>query len=86
MRVYFVETALVVLGTCLTCHHHVAGYRYNAQAQFKVFGEKVKAEEDKLEAVIVGIKPMLDCVSFEPPKGSTQLPGDMPPRPILDLC
>ena len=86
MRVSFVETILAVLGTCLTCHHHVAGYRYNAQAYIKVFREKVKAEEDKLEVVIVGIKPMLDCDSFEPPEGSTQLPSDLPPRPILDRC
>jgi hypothetical protein len=37
------------------------------------------ARQDKLEAVIVGIKPVLDYDSFEPPKGSTLLPGDVPP-------
>ena len=59
MRVSSVETILVVLGTCITCHHLVAEYRYNAQAQFKVFGDQVKAQDDKLEALIVGIKPVL---------------------------
>ena len=31
-----------------------------AHTQFKVFGDQVKAQEDKLEAVIAGIKPVLD--------------------------
>ena len=34
--------------------------------QFLVLGDQVKAWDDKLEVVIVGIKPMLDCISFEP--------------------
>ena len=52
--------------------------------QFKVFEDQVKAQEDELVAVIAGIKPVLDCVSFEPPEGTTRLPGDLPHRLILD--
>lgn len=33
-----------------------------------MLGEQVKAQEEKLEAVIAGIKPMLDCVGFELPE------------------
>ena len=44
----------------------------------------MKARDDKLEAVIVGIKPMLDYVGFVPPKASSWLPGDLPHRSIVD--
>ena len=43
VRVSSIESILVVLGTCLTCDRLVAEYRYNAHAQFKVFGDQVKA-------------------------------------------
>ena len=33
-----------------------------------------------------GIKPVLDCIGFTPPKGMTQLPDDPPPRTIMDQC
>ena len=46
----------------------------------------MKAWDDKLEAVTTGIKPVLDCVGFAPPKGATRLPGDLPPRTIVDQC
>ena len=46
----------------------------------------MKAWNDKLEPVIVGIKPMLDCISFAPPEGSSRLPSDLPHRSIVDRC
>lgn len=44
----------------------------------------MKVREEKLEAVVVGIKPMLDWISFELPKGMVLLLGDRPPRLILN--
>jgi hypothetical protein len=63
-----------------------AEYQYQAQAQFKVFGDQVKARDDKLEAMTVGIKLVLDCIGFEPSKGRELLLGDPPPRSIMDQC
>jgi hypothetical protein len=51
-----------------------------------VFEDWVLAQESKFEAVVAGIKPVLDCIGFEPPKGTVLLPGDRPPRSILNRC
>ena len=51
-----------------------------------MLGAQVKAQDDKLEAVIAGIKPMLDCIGFAPPEGSSRLPSDLPHRSIVDRC
>jgi hypothetical protein len=76
-----------MLGVCLAyCCYYGADYRYQVQVQFKVFGDQVKACDTKLEAVTVGIKPVLDCIGFVPSKGTTQLPGDPPPRTVMDWC
>ena len=80
-----VESFLATLGVCLAyCCYCVAEYRYQAHAYFKVFGDQVKAHDDKLEAMIAGIKPMLDYIGFAPPEGTTQLLGDPLPRTIVD--
>jgi hypothetical protein len=82
-----VESFLTMLGVCLAyCCYCGAEYRYQAHAQFKVFRDQVKARDDKLEVMTTGIKPMLDCIGFAPPEGITQLPGDPPPRTIVDRC
>ena len=47
--------------------------------------EQVKARDDKLEAMIVGIQPMLDCVGLEQPEGA-RLPSDGPYRSVMDRC
>jgi hypothetical protein len=39
-----------------------------------------------VEAMTTGIKPVLDCIGFEPSEGREQLPGDLPPRSIMDQC
>ena len=36
--------------------------------------------------MIAGIKPILDCIGFVPPEGTTQLLGDPPSRTIVDQC
>ena len=46
----------------------------------------MKALEDKLEAVVMGIKPILDFISFKPPEGMVLLPSHRPPWPILNRC
>ena len=47
--------------------------------------EQVKAHDDKLETMIIGIQPMLDYVSPEQPEGG-RLPGDGPYRSVVDHC
>jgi hypothetical protein len=54
--------------------------------QLKIFGDQVKARGEKIEAMMAGIKLVLDCVGSEPSKGREQLPGDLPPRSIMDRC
>ena len=68
----FVESFLAAVGVCLAyCCYYVVEYRFQAHAQFKVFGDQVKTHDDKLEVMIAGIKPMLDCIGFAPPKRTT---------------
>ena len=47
--------------------------------------EQVKAHDDKVEAMIVGIQPVLDCVGLEQPEGAW-LPSDRPYRSVMDRC
>ena len=62
-----------------------AKYRHQSQAQFQVLMEQVKTQDDKLEAMIVGIQPVLDCVGLEQPEGG-RLPYDGPYRSVMDHC
>jgi len=39
----------------------------------------VKAWDEEIEAMKVGIKPVLDCIGFEISEGRELLPGDPPP-------
>ena len=55
---YRQQPFLVVLGVCLAYYYYyVVEYRYQAHAQFKFFANQVKSHDDKLEVMIVGIKP-----------------------------
>ena len=47
--------------------------------------EQVKARDDKLEMMIVGIQPVLDCISLEQLEGA-RLPGDGPYQSVVDHC
>ena len=60
-------------------------YRRQTQAQFQVLVEQVKTRYEKLEVRTIGIQPMLDCVSFEPPEGAW-VPRDGPYQSIVDCC
>ena len=46
----------------------------------------MKTLDEAIEAMKAGIKPVLDCIGFEPSEGRELLPGDPPPRSILDRC
>ena len=67
---HFIFTC-VALDACLAYGCFFAKYRHQAHAQFKVFGDQVKAWDEKLEALTAGIKPVLDYIGFAPPKGAT---------------
>ncbi|XP_066324369.1 uncharacterized protein [Miscanthus floridulus] len=56
----------------------------NAQAQFQDLQARMKAMQDKIDAMVVGIKPMLDLIDPKP----EYLLGDSPPRPdaIVERC
>ena len=45
--------------------------------------EQVKACDEKLEAMTVGIQAVLDCIGLEQPKGAW-LPGDEPYWSVMD--
>ena len=45
--------------------------------------EQVKAHDEKLETMIIGIQPVLDCVGPEQPEGG-RLPSDGPYRSVVD--
>ena len=46
----------------------------------------MKARDEKIEAMIAGVKPVLDCIGFEPSEGRGLLPRDPPPQSIVDWC
>ena len=47
--------------------------------------EQVKAHDEKLEAMTMGIQPVLDCIGLEQPERA-RLPGDEPYRLVVDHC
>jgi len=47
--------------------------------------EQVKAHDDKLETMIMGIQPVLDYVGLEQHEGA-RLPGDGPYWSVMDRC
>jgi len=74
------------LNACLAFDCFFVEYQHQAHAQFKVFGDQVKAWDEKIEAMTTGIKPVLDYIGFKPSKGRELLPRDPEPRSILDWC
>jgi len=43
----------------------LAGYHHKAKAQFDVLVQEAKVQKENFNAVIVAIKPVLDCVDLE---------------------
>ena len=46
----------------------------------------MKMRDEEIEVMKVGIKPMLDCIGFEPSEGRELLSGDPQSWSILDRC
>jgi hypothetical protein len=48
----------------------------------------VQVQKNKCEALIAGVKPMLNCIDFESSEAMALQLGDRPPRPdvIIDRC
>ena len=46
----------------------------------------MKIQDEDIETMKARIKPMLDCIGFEPFEGRELLPGDPRPQSILDRC
>ena len=65
-----------MLNACLAYNHFFVEYWHQALAQFQVFGEQVKTLDEEIEAMKAGIKPVLDCIGFEPSEGRELLHGD----------
>ena len=59
-------------------------YHRRVKAQFDVLEQEARTQRNKLDAVVVGVKPVLDCVDME----VAPQPDGRPPRSntILDRC
>ena len=62
----------------------LADYRRRVKAQFDVLEQDARTQRDKFDAVVAGIKPVLDCIE---PEVAPQLDG-RPPRPniVIEGC
>ena len=62
----------------------LAKYRRRVKAQFDVLEQDARTQRDKFDAVVAGIKPVLDCVK---PEVAPLLDG-RPPRPniVIERC
>ena len=59
-------------------------YRQRVKAQFDVLVQEARTQRDKFDAIVTGVKPVLDCVDPE----AAPLPNDRPPRSdtIIQKC
>ena len=59
-------------------------YRRRVKAQFDVLEQEARTQRNKFDAVVAGIKPVLDCVDLE----VAPQPNGRPSRPdtIIDRC
>ena len=62
----------------------LADYRWRVKAQFDVLEQDARTQRDNFDAVVAGVKPVLDCVDME----VAPQPDGRPPRPetIIDRC
>ena len=61
-----------------------AEYRRRTKAQFEVLELEAQTQRGKLDVVVAGVKPVLDCIDME----VAPQPDDRPPHPdaIIDRC
>ena len=62
----------------------LADYRRRVKAQFDVLEQDAQTQRDKFDAVLAGVKPVLDCVDIE----VAPQPNGRPPRPdnVIEKC
>jgi len=62
----------------------LADYRWRTKAQFDVLEQEARTQRSKLDAIVAGVKPVLDCVDLEV---APQLNGRPPCLDtIIDRC
>lgn len=84
---YFIFNCVVSKASlACSCLLFFLEYQHQTHTQFKVFRDQVKAWDEEIVVMKAGIKPMHDCIGFEPPKGREVLPRDPPPRSVLHQC
>ena len=61
-----------------------ADYHRRVKAQFDVLEQDARTQRNKFDGVVIGIKPMLDCIEPE----TAPHPNGMPPRLdiIIERC
>ena len=61
-----------------------ADYRWRTKAQFDVLEQEARTQRNKFDAVVAGVKPVLDCVDLK----AAPLPDGRPPCPntIIKRC
>ena len=59
-------------------------YRRRVKAQFDVLEQDARTQRNKFDGVVIGIKPVLDCIEPE----TAPHPDGRPPRPdiIIERC
>lgn len=62
-----------------------AEYRRQAQAQFHVLTEQVKAQQDQIDAIAAGIGPVPNNIGL-PQVAGAGVPADGPYRSLIDRC
>ena len=70
-----------------------ADYRQRVKAQFDVLDQEARTQRNKLDAVVAGIKPMLNCVDLEvapqpdgrPPHRHARTPSSRGARGVGEL-
>ena len=61
-----------------------ANYHQRVKAQFDVLDQEAKTQRNKINAVVAGIKPMLDCVDLEVAPQPNGRP--LHPDTIIERC
>ena len=62
----------------------LADYRRRVKAEFDELEQDARTQRDKFDAIVAGVKPVLDCVDLE----VALQPDGRPPRPdtIIERC
>lgn len=86
MYVHAIIIHLLKWCTCLTLMFAVICT--NSEAQFQDLQSRLKAKQDRIDAIVMGIKPVLDYIDPVPEAPQTSAFGYRPPRAdaIMERC